>query len=897
MKKSKFVLLFGILAISLLALMGTIGQASAAPTTYDYVIITTNDILANSDRLEGFIRLKERFGYSVLVVTETEFNGLTGPPPNGRAEKIRQWLINNYVSLGIDYVLLIGNPDPDNPINASDSVGDIPMKMCWPRIHEHSYRDYPTDHFYADLTGNWNLDGDAFYGESLAFDTLQLIPSPLTGGDTFSIRWTGKLDPEHSETYSFRTNTDDGVRLWIDGDLIIDDWSTGPPRTNDASKALTAGLHDIKMEYYEYNWDAYAKLYWRSPSQTDDEWQIIPKERLYHDGSGGLEAEYYENIDFTGGPVTQIDETINFEWATGDNGPGGVNFTHDVIVGRIPENDYAQLDEILQKMIDYETIVGVEDLSWREKILLPTHPSDEVTYGWELHEKIVNDIAAPEGFTYYRIYSPGVDSPPTPPPSCEKTPCTEQNVEDEWKNGYGMVTWFTHGWETGAVNVFSTWRCTNLDDTKPSFTFQASCSNAYPETKTNLAYSLLKHGAVSTVGATRMSQYGVGYTPPSAWGVNQDFAYYYTKNIIDDEDPAGDALFQTKAGKSIWENLMAYNLYGDPACSMFDTIVNLPPDADANGPYFCSLGGTVLLDASGSYDPDFDGIILYEWDLDNDGDHEISTPNPTYSYTWLGDPLPGPINLRVTDLLGATDTATTQLTLYGVEISLTPPTVLVEPGQSALYTIDVYNLGNVQDSFDISLLFDDFDGAYRAFPTSIQLTWTTLDKTTITLDPGASDSAALTITVPHDWAGMEDATYEFTATATCLADPAADDSESAELTVQATKESMARYIDLELQWLTDMVSSSTIDETIKASLLDQLTQTTNKKEQALDYILNGRIKLANNMLKACKRIMKAYIALVEAQHDKYIPEVTANDWIATAQAIVDHIETTIATPS
>ena len=133
------------------------GLLAEGKTGYDFVIITTNAVRDNSEDLENFRILKESFGHSVLIVTEDEYGTLTGQAPNGTAEKIRQWLINNYESMGIVYVLLIGNPDPDS--------GDVPMKMCWPRNHKSSYKESPTDYFFADLTGNWDLDGDMFFGE------------------------------------------------------------------------------------------------------------------------------------------------------------------------------------------------------------------------------------------------------------------------------------------------------------------------------------------------------------------------------------------------------------------------------------------------------------------------------------------------------------------------------------------------------------------------------------------------------------------------------------------------------------------------------------------------------------------------------------------------------------
>ncbi|MDD2754109.1 MAG: C25 family cysteine peptidase [Methanothrix sp.] len=136
--------------------------ASFAPSaTGRYVIITTNAIRSGSTKLNSFIDHKQSLGYTVSVVTETDFGGLTGQYPNNRAEKIREWLKNNYVSLGIKYVLLIGNPSP-----YESGEGDIPMKMCWPRYGAGDRNENaPTDAFYADLTGNWDSDGDGYYGE------------------------------------------------------------------------------------------------------------------------------------------------------------------------------------------------------------------------------------------------------------------------------------------------------------------------------------------------------------------------------------------------------------------------------------------------------------------------------------------------------------------------------------------------------------------------------------------------------------------------------------------------------------------------------------------------------------------------------------------------------------
>ena len=140
------------------------GGAAAPAALPGYVVITTNQIYLASTKMDAFLDHKSAQGYQTWLVTEDNYGSLSGQAPNGRAEKIRQWLKTNYASKNILYVLLIGSPDPDEP-GVADSVGDLPMKMLYPRYEQTDYRESPSDYFYADLTGNWDLDGDTYYGE------------------------------------------------------------------------------------------------------------------------------------------------------------------------------------------------------------------------------------------------------------------------------------------------------------------------------------------------------------------------------------------------------------------------------------------------------------------------------------------------------------------------------------------------------------------------------------------------------------------------------------------------------------------------------------------------------------------------------------------------------------
>lgn len=101
----------------------------------------------------------------------------------------------------------------------------------------------------------------------------------LTGPDTFSVRWTGKVQPRYTETYTFTTTSDDGVRLWVNGVNLINNWTDHAPTDNSGTIALTAGQqYDIRMDYYENGGGAVAKLQWASPSQAK---QVIPQTQLY----------------------------------------------------------------------------------------------------------------------------------------------------------------------------------------------------------------------------------------------------------------------------------------------------------------------------------------------------------------------------------------------------------------------------------------------------------------------------------------------------------------------------------------------------------------------------------------------------------------------------------------
>ncbi|WP_315098460.1 PQQ-dependent sugar dehydrogenase [uncultured Cellulomonas sp.] len=98
------------------------------------------------------------------------------------------------------------------------------------------------------------------------------------GADTFSVRWSGAVIPRYSQTYTFSTTSDDGVRLWVNGTRVIDQWTTHSSRVDTGTIALTAGVPvPIVLEYFDATGSAVAQLRWSSSSQAQE---IVPTDRL-----------------------------------------------------------------------------------------------------------------------------------------------------------------------------------------------------------------------------------------------------------------------------------------------------------------------------------------------------------------------------------------------------------------------------------------------------------------------------------------------------------------------------------------------------------------------------------------------------------------------------------------
>ena len=177
-----------------------------------------------------------------------------------------------------------------------ENRGDAQIQLWWERPGE-----FPQ--WRGEYYANASLAGAARLvrnDSAISFNLGCGAPDASLPADNFSARWTRTLWFDEG-TYRFRALTDDGVRLYVDGALILGDWREGGAREVAADVRLEAGNHALRVEYFERAGGALIQVGWEQFS-------------TYPDWNG----EYWSNRTLSGGPaVTRNDRTVDFNWGAG----------------------------------------------------------------------------------------------------------------------------------------------------------------------------------------------------------------------------------------------------------------------------------------------------------------------------------------------------------------------------------------------------------------------------------------------------------------------------------------------------------------------------------------------------------------------------------------------------
>lgn len=641
-------------------------ESEPLSTTYNYIIITTNYIRSNSTKLNNYVAHKQAQFYTVLVKTveeiEAEYTRALKPhlfeTTDDRADRIRAFLKDKYIAYGTQWLMLIGNPTP--------GTGDVPMKYCDPDQY-----DAPTDSYYSDLTGRWDLDGDTLYGEH---------PDDAgTGGVDFA---GPELYVCRIPNYSTNLTSLDSILQKIityENDMANESWrkSCLMPNPIDSSDSygqegnlspvtmveyiknnalIPAGFSYYRILEHKYNW--YPINVTPDPEKTpanpgytnityyDSTRRFFAAlNTTSSDVSAYTIGEMTDNNNSTYYETTNMQPNHWLQFKQTNSNLLNANYNPNRVIIRSTNKAYLPQKFIIQmasdgSFSDAYTIITETDAN--------AHAVADGSY-WKLQYDYPASMNCVSYRRYFRLKYTGESAQATVRIN-EFQVYTEQHLSikpyviPEWKNGYGICYYNTHGSATTAADVIDYTECSQLDNNKPSFVFSKACQNAWPENSNNLCYSLLKNGAIADLAATRTS-YGLGDAGypklfPRLCGQNKRFgqtlAEMYSQMAINGELGWG----------GLFADCMRFNIYGDPT-------VALRADAELDGmPYWWELHyglNPAVNDADG--DLDNDGFTNYE-EYINGTDPTVSDNNPPDTPTLIS-PDDGALGVGMTPTLVA----------------------------------------------------------------------------------------------------------------------------------------------------------------------------------------------------------------------------------------------------
>jgi tartrate-resistant acid phosphatase type 5 len=185
----------------------------------------------------------------------------------------------------------------------------------------------------SDYTGPSASRVDA--GINLALPSLHSSPASKIDGKTFSARWHGLVKPYSTETYTFITKNTDGVRLWVNGKLLIDSWKAGPTKAHAGTIALKKNrLYDLRLEYYNGRHAAKMILAWDTPSRAA---ALVPASRLFAYDTRGASVGDFGKDNAAEASVAKMIRGWKPAYVTtvGDNNyPDGASATIDRNIGK-----------------------------------------------------------------------------------------------------------------------------------------------------------------------------------------------------------------------------------------------------------------------------------------------------------------------------------------------------------------------------------------------------------------------------------------------------------------------------------------------------------------------------------------------------------------------------------
>ena len=244
-----------------------------------------------------------------------------------------------------------------------------------PPAREDAFRDLVLTRIDPQVYCYWNPGFVTSHPDGLTPD-LYIEPPEGVKTDGFAVRWSGEIEALYSESYTFITGADDGVRVWLNGEQIIDDWADHDrtETTSDPVPLQAGQRYPIIVEGYENGGEAEWQLYWQSQSTTR---QVVPQNVLY---PAVKAQDYPASKPIPDDGAVLKDTWLSMEWTAG---PAAVS--HDVYLSDNYDDVAAGSPDVFEGNRDVPNIViGFPGFPYPDGLIQGT------TYYWRIDE--VNDL-------------------------------------------------------------------------------------------------------------------------------------------------------------------------------------------------------------------------------------------------------------------------------------------------------------------------------------------------------------------------------------------------------------------------------------------------------------------------------------------------------------------------
>ncbi len=250
-------------------------------------------------------------------------------------------------------------------------------------------------------------------------------PEPgVVNVDNFKVRWTGEVEIPSTGTYTFYTQTDDGVRLWVNDVLVLENWTDHGSTMDSGDINLKGGQrYPIKLEWYENGGGAICQLSWEGPTIAR---QIIPSSYLW---VGGDRPNAHNPTPADG---TLLRETwVLLSWL-----PGDFAASHDVYLSENFDDVDAGTSEAFQgNQTLTEFTTGFPGFSYPDGLVPGT------TYYWRIDEVEADGTTKHKGFVWSFAVPPRTAYFPDPANGAE---AVDPEGKLSWTPGFGSILHYVY---------------------------------------------------------------------------------------------------------------------------------------------------------------------------------------------------------------------------------------------------------------------------------------------------------------------------------------------------------------------------------------------------------------------------------------------------------------------